>query len=428
MKRIILIFLLCIALTGCDDDYDEPQIQTETAESTEQTMSETWGISDEVTETCSERIFPETAETEKLPEIAEIQETITVSEEIPSTEIEGEEEQEPEIAEISEEIIPEPTKIIATEELTEIELLTEFMMETETVPEIVESTEILQTEPIFETEPMPKPETIKELETISELSDYEKAQIVYEYMLENGHGTCVNYACQTYEKCLEIGISCYIVWTDAGIYGHTANTVCVNEIWFIMDTQAGGFLREGWRTMIKKLLLSLFMDEKTRKRILLMIGSILVVLGCMMMFPFMILAQLNQTEPPEIQFDESEFLLSIDTEKLTEMESECETIADILIDKGLQNQILKAQLIYISCSDGNIKNLNEYADIFHISDDKFLINTINSYYGFEISQEEFQRTYLFVKNATIDPYLFENAETKNSTDLVAWCRNAYESR
>ena len=246
MKRIILIFLLCIALTGCDDDYDEPQIQTETAESTEQTMPETWGISDEVTETCSEWIFPETAETEKLPEIVEIQETITVSEEISSTETEGEEEQEPEIAEISEEIIPEPTEIIVTEAPTEIEVLTEFMMETETVPEIVESTEIPQTEPIFETEPMPKPETIKELETISELSDYEKAQIVYEYMLENGHGTCVNYACQAYEKCLEIGIPCYIVWTDAGIYGHTANTVCVNEIWFIMDTQAGGFLESNY--------------------------------------------------------------------------------------------------------------------------------------------------------------------------------------
>lgn len=179
--------------------------------------------------------------------------------------------------------------------------------------------------------------------------------------------------------------------------------------------------------MIKKLLLSLFMDEKTRNRILLIIGSILVGLGCMMILPFVILAQLNQTEPPEIQFDESEFLSSIDTEKLTEMESECETIADMLMDRNLRNQILKAQLIYISYSDGNIENINEYADIFHISDDEFLIDTINSCYGFEISQEEFQRTYLFVKNATIDPYLFENSETKNSTDLTAWCRNAYES-
>lgn len=47
---------------------------------------------------------------------------------------------------------------------------------------------------------------------------------------------------QTYEKCLEIGLPCYIVWTDAGIYGHVANTVCVNEIWFILDVQAGYFL------------------------------------------------------------------------------------------------------------------------------------------------------------------------------------------
>ena len=65
-------------------------------------------------------------------------------------------------------------------------------------------------------------------------------------MLENGHGTCVNYACQTYEKCLEMGLPCYIVWTDAGLYGHVANTVCINEIWFVLDTQAGGFLESNY--------------------------------------------------------------------------------------------------------------------------------------------------------------------------------------
>lgn len=231
MKRIIPAFLLCTVLTGCVEYYDdEPEICTET---TEETMSETCEISQEITETCSEQMTSETAE------FSEIQE-ITAIEEIEFIEYEEEQEPEmPEILEISEEITPETT-VFMTEETTEIptESVTEFMTETETLPEISEA------EPVSETET--ESESDKEPETEPEFSDLEKAQIIYEYMLENGHGTCVNYACQTYEKCLEIGLPCYIVWTDAGLYGHVANTVCVNEIWFVLDTQAGGFLESNY--------------------------------------------------------------------------------------------------------------------------------------------------------------------------------------
>ena len=231
MKRIIPVFLLCVVLTGCVEYYDdEPEICTET---TEETMSETCEISQEITEICSEQTTSETAE------FSEIQE-ITAIEEIEFIEYEEEQEPEmPEILEISEEITPETT-VFMTEETTEIptESVTEFMTETETLPEISEA------EPVSETET--ESESDKEPETEPEFSDLEKAQIIYEYMLENGHGTCVNYACQTYEKCLEIGLPCYIVWTDAGLYGHVANTVCVNEIWFVLDTQAGGFLESNY--------------------------------------------------------------------------------------------------------------------------------------------------------------------------------------
>ncbi|MBR4320415.1 MAG: hypothetical protein IKP69_10280 [Oscillospiraceae bacterium] len=229
MKRIIPAFLLCAVLTGCVEYYDdEPEICTET---TEEAMSETCEILQEIAETCSEQMTSETAE------FSEIQE-ITAIEEIEFIEYEYEE-QEPEFLEIPEEITPETT-VFMTEETTEIqtESVIEFMTETETLPEISEA------EPVSETET--ESESDKEPETEPELSDLEKAQIIYEYMLENGHGTCVNYACQTYEKCLEIGLPCYIVWTDAGLYGHVANTVCVNEIWFVLDTQAGGFLESNY--------------------------------------------------------------------------------------------------------------------------------------------------------------------------------------
>ena len=42
--------------------------------------------------------------------------------------------------------------------------------------------------------------------------------------------------------CQEVGLPCYIVWTNAGMYGHAANTVKIGDIWYILDAQGGYFL------------------------------------------------------------------------------------------------------------------------------------------------------------------------------------------
>lgn len=73
-------------------------------------------------------------------------------------------------------------------------------------------------------------------------SDYSKAKAVYNWMTENGSGTCVNYSYKTYLICQGIGLDCYACWTDSGIYGHVANIVKVDGIWYVLDTQAGAFL------------------------------------------------------------------------------------------------------------------------------------------------------------------------------------------
>ena len=73
-------------------------------------------------------------------------------------------------------------------------------------------------------------------------SDYGKASAIYEYMLRNGSGTCVNRACQTYELCEDNGLDCCIVWTQAGLYGHVANIVRVDGVWYVLDTEGGYFL------------------------------------------------------------------------------------------------------------------------------------------------------------------------------------------
>ena len=73
-------------------------------------------------------------------------------------------------------------------------------------------------------------------------SDYSKAEAVYNWMTENGSGTCVNYSYKSYLICQGIGLDCYACWTDSGIYGHVANIVKVDGIWYVLDTQAGAFL------------------------------------------------------------------------------------------------------------------------------------------------------------------------------------------
>ncbi len=104
------------------------------------------------------------------------------------------------------------------------------------------------TTPKPQTEP-PAPEPTEEERYMSigrnllhDGSDYSKAEAVYNWMTENGSGTCVNYSYKTYLICQGIGLDCYACWTDSGIYGHVANIVKVDGIWYVLDTQAGAFL------------------------------------------------------------------------------------------------------------------------------------------------------------------------------------------
>ena len=79
---------------------------------------------------------------------------------------------------------------------------------------------------------------------MGELSDYEKALEVYNFMTANGGGTCVQYAYQTYEMCCQYGLECYFAWTENQLYGHVANVVRIDGVWYVLDTQAGCFLTE----------------------------------------------------------------------------------------------------------------------------------------------------------------------------------------
>ncbi|MCR5718619.1 MAG: hypothetical protein K6F80_06270 [Oscillospiraceae bacterium] len=233
MKKVLLTALLMSTLlaTGCYDDYyfeDSAETTTITTESLPETADTVIAAGDISTEgetdfyemeDSSDMVFPP----EDAPEQVWTEETVWETNAAEETMLTHESETEETTADSTPETTVTDTSTEPTETTTSAEPTapaeTEQIIETETTTEGV-------TEPI--TEPLK--------------SDYDKALEVYEYMLANGHGTCVNYACQTFEKCQEIGLPCYIVWTDAQLYAHVANTVQVDGIWFILDTQGQMFL------------------------------------------------------------------------------------------------------------------------------------------------------------------------------------------
>lgn len=242
MKEITVILILIMLLTSCGE-------QRKTAENT---ISETSGIttetntigeiSYEVTTTRLDMTSPTSQPAEIAagsadePIAAEIQETEAVSDNT-------KEEKEPVFSEESAE-----SRVTAQHTTTEKAVTTATSAAPEK-PKSVQTTAppvttVIVTTPVTEpiTEPPAQPETKPEIVLENDGTDYGKAKAVYEYMRENGSGTCVNYACQTYEMCQEVGLPCYIVWTNAGMYGHTANTVCVDGVWYVLDTQGGYFL------------------------------------------------------------------------------------------------------------------------------------------------------------------------------------------
>ena len=105
-----------------------------------------------------------------------------------------------------------------------------------------QATKVPQTQP-----PLPVPTEEERYKDIGRSlshngSDYSKAEAVYNWMTENGSGTCVNYSWQTYYLCKGTGLECYLAWTPSKLYGHVANVVKVNGTWFVLDTQGQGFL------------------------------------------------------------------------------------------------------------------------------------------------------------------------------------------
>ncbi len=187
------------------------------------------------------------------------------------------------------------------------------------------------------------------------------------------------------------------------------------------------------RALLKKLAVDTVLDKDKRNKILLIVGSIAVGLLFLLFAPIAVLSGMGQIESPEISvnFDKNDFFENLDgqqQEKFSRMESDGQAIADSMYAVGLQEQIIKAQLIYFSYFEsGEIVDFSGYAEMFRTENNEALISDINNFYGLEINYEDFMRSYVMVMNSTINEYMFTDSGTKNCADMAAWARNAYVS-
>ena len=187
---------------------------------------------------------------------------------------------------------------------------------------------------------------------------------------------------------------------------------------------------------LKKAAVHILGDEKKRGKLVTAVLSAAVGLLLLLCAPAVMLSSLGEVgeeaQVPELHLNAYDIYSSLDSEsrqRLDDIRSAGNDIANAMDEKGVKVHTIKAQLIYMSYFD-EVQNFyaESYANLFAAApNDSDLINAINSTYGLEIDYDEFIRTYTWVMNSTLNPYMFNDAGSKNCTDLAAWAENAFIS-
>ena len=187
---------------------------------------------------------------------------------------------------------------------------------------------------------------------------------------------------------------------------------------------------------LKKAAVYILGDEKKRGKLVTVVLSAAVGLLLLLCAPAVMLSSLGEVgeeaQVPELHLNAYDIYSSLDSEsrqRLDDIRSAGNDIANAMDEKGVKVHTIKAQLIYMSYFD-EVQNFyaESYANLFAAApNDSDLINAINSTYGLEIDYDEFIRTYTWVMYSTLNPYMFNDAGSKNCTDLAAWAENAFIS-
>ena len=191
------------------------------------------------------------------------------------------------------------------------------------------------------------------------------------------------------------------------------------------------------KTLLAKLAVSLVSDGESRKKAVTVVLSIIAGFLGLMFLPIAVLHSAGELGSAagnafNYEYSESEMLASLPPERQAEISSARQTGSDIEVameKQGVRRQTTKAQMIYASyLSEVSGFNAESYAHLFATApNDEDLITAINSTYRVSIDFNEYLRSYTWIMNLTIDPYMFDDKTTKNAADLAHWAENAYIS-
>ena len=154
------------------------------------------------------------------------------------------------------------------------------------------------------------------------------------------------------------------------------------------------------KALLKMIAVDTATDKKKRNAVLIAIGSIIAALVAVMLLPVVVIYAIMNSEPPsiEVSIDEAAILSQLDDEQLAAMadiESDWQAIAEAMEDADLQEQTIKAQLIYVSCfEDNRITGFTEYAAHFSL-DGEELVQALNDDYRLDIDYDEYMTVFNF---------------------------------
>ena len=147
-------------------------------------------------------------------------------------------------------------------------------------------------------------------------------------------------------------------------------------------------------TLIKRLIIGVAADKNKRSKFLTLVGSIVVGILLLLFAPLAVFISMGEMEPPsvDVQFDEAAFLSQLSPEQqadISAIEADGRAIADAMAARGLQEQTIKAQLIYMSYFDSNrLTDFAAYAEHFSQNDEQ-LIQTLRRLGTYQTSSDVF---------------------------------------
>lgn len=158
------------------------------------------------------------------------------------------------------------------------------------------------------------------------------------------------------------------------------------------------------KMLLQKIAVDLVLDKEKRNKFLIAVGSIVAGLLLFVLVPIVVFLSLGTVQPPsvDIRFDEAAYFAQLTPEQqdnIAAIEADGQAIAEAMAAIDLQEQTVKAQLIYITCfAENRLSDFTAYAEHFS-QDDEQLIQSLNYDYDLNIDYDEFMRTYDFVMNS-----------------------------